>query len=65
MKQRVLRPIRTSEVGSGVVKVIWLAVIVPGKENHVDWPGANGPVPLIIMPASARLKLVNVTPALA
>jgi hypothetical protein len=31
----------------------------------VNWPGANGPVPLVIIPASARLKLVNVTPPLA
>ena len=53
--------------GSGVgvggeATVISLAVISSGRENHVDAPEAKLG---IRMPASARLKLRNVTSALA
>lgn len=52
--------------GVGVGTAISLAVRAPGKENHVDAPGAKVPAgsPTITQ-ALARLKLQNVTPALA
>jgi hypothetical protein len=48
--------------GSGVAIVIWLEVIVPGRLNHVNSPGAKGPKE----ESTVRIPDgTNVTPALA